>query len=43
MADKSSDLVPGTPDTFILKTLALEPMYGSSSKHNKWASITVPP
>jgi PadR family transcriptional regulator PadR len=28
MADKSSDLVQGTLDMFILKTLALEPMHG---------------
>jgi len=28
MADKSSDVVQGTRDTLILKTLALEPMHG---------------
>ena len=28
MADKSSDLVQGTLDMLILKSLALEPMYG---------------
>lgn len=28
MAGKSSDLVPGTLDMLILKTLALEPMHG---------------
>ena len=28
MADKPSDLVRGTPDMLILKTLALEPMHG---------------
>ena len=28
MADKSSDLVQGTLDMLILKTLALEPMHG---------------
>ena len=28
MADKPSDLVQGTLDTLILKTLALEPMHG---------------
>jgi hypothetical protein len=28
MADKSSDLVQGTLDTLILKSLALEPMHG---------------
>jgi DNA-binding PadR family transcriptional regulator len=28
MADKSSDLVQGTLDTLVLKTLALEPMDG---------------
>ena len=28
MADKPSDLVQGTPEMFILKTLALEPMHG---------------
>lgn len=28
MADQSADLVPGTLDMLILKTLALEPMHG---------------
>ena len=30
MADKSSDLVQGTLDMLILKSLALEPMHGSA-------------
>ena len=32
MADKSSDLVQGTLDMLILKTLALEPMHGYGSR-----------